>query len=86
MKVLFTLIFVIITNLCLSQSVSEYKRFKHFEILTGNDTIKYHIYSHNEIADKTKILLYIQGSAAIPMFDVRKKKNPFLLFQLFLLI
>jgi esterase/lipase len=75
MKVLFTLIFVIITNLCLSQSVSEYKRFKHFEILTGNDTIKYHIYSQNEIADKTKILLYIQGSAAIPMFDVRKEKK-----------
>ena len=75
MKVLFTLIFVIITNLCLSQSVSEYKRFKHFEILTGNDTIKYHIYSQNEIADKTKILLYIQGSAAIPMFDVRKEKE-----------
>lgn len=75
MKVLFTLIFVIITNLCLSQSVSEYKRFKHFEILTSNDTIKYHIYSQNEIADKTKILLYIQGSDAIQMFDVRKEKK-----------
>lgn len=75
MKALLSIIFVIITNLCLSQSVSEYKKFKHFEILIDNDTIKYHIYSQKEINDKTNILLFIQGSAAIPMFDIKEKES-----------
>lgn len=75
MKLAFTIIFVIITNLCLSQSVSEYKKFKHFEIIIDNDTINYHIYSQNGITDKTNVILFIQGSAAIPMFDITKEKE-----------
>lgn len=75
MKIALTLIFIIITNLCFSQSVSEYKRFKHFTILKDNDTINYHIYSQNEITDKTNIILFIQGSAAVPMFDIKKEKE-----------
>lgn len=75
MKITLTFLFTIIANLCLSQSVSEYKRFKHFEIVTKKDTINYHIYSENKITDKTNILLFIQGSAAIPMFDVKNEKE-----------
>ena len=75
MKAVLTIIFVILTNFCFSQSVSEYEKFKHFELLINNDTIKYHVYSKNEITDTTNIILFIQGSAAIPMFDITKEKN-----------
>lgn len=75
MKTVLTLFFLIITTLCFSQSISEYKKFKHFEILKDKDTIKYHIYKQNDITDKTNILLFIHGSAPIPMFDITTEKN-----------
>ncbi len=75
MKAAYTLFFIILTHLCLSQSISEYQKFTHHEIFIDNDTINYHIYSHNKITDKTNILLFIHGSAPIPMYNITNEKE-----------
>lgn len=85
MKKIALSIFITLTNLCFSQSVSDYGKFKHFEIHTNIDTINYHIYSQNNITNNTKILFFIHGSAAVPMFDIKKMAKLYRLFLQYLL-
>lgn len=77
MKQKFIFILIILTiNLTLyGQKYSELKNYKHYTIVAENDTINYHTYSESNLSQINSILLYIQGSKATSLYQIKKENG-----------
>ena len=74
-KLIFTLL-ILTSNLTLfGQKYSELKNYKHYSVITENDTISYHTYSKKNSDSINTILLYIQGSSAMSLYQVKKENG-----------
>ena len=47
--------------------------FKHFQITSEKDTINYHIYSKIGMDSVSNVLLYVQGSGAFPLYQIKRE-------------
>jgi hypothetical protein len=75
LKVIFILI-ILTSNLTLfGQKYSELKNYKHCSVVTENDTINYHTYSKKNVESINTIFLYIQGSSAMSLYQVKKENG-----------
>lgn len=52
--------------------VKELASFKHYSIQCENDTINYHVFSNSDIEKVENILLFIHGSGAMPLYQVKR--------------
>jgi hypothetical protein len=57
------------------QTLKELKTFKHYSIITKNDTINYHTYSRKPIDSTKTLFLYVQGSRARSLYKVVEKNG-----------
>ena len=57
------------------QRFSDLKNYKHHSIITESDTINYHTYTKQKIDSVNTILLYIQGSSAQSLYQVKKENG-----------
>jgi pimeloyl-ACP methyl ester carboxylesterase len=58
-----------------SQCNEDLAMYKHFQIQSETDTINYHIYSKKPIDSVGTILLFIQGSGAMPLFQIDRNEE-----------
>ncbi|EDP70938.1 hypothetical protein FBALC1_00602 [Flavobacteriales bacterium ALC-1] len=49
--------------------------FKHYSIELENDTINYHTYANKSVDSLTSVLLYIQGSKAYSLYQVKRENG-----------
>lgn len=56
-----------------SSCAKELDDYKHFRIIHENDTIHYHTFSKTNIDSVENVLLFIQGSGAFPLFQVKRE-------------
>ncbi len=70
-----TIIFLTSNFTVFAQKYSELQNYKHHSVITKNDTINYHTYAKVKTDSLSTILLYIQGSSAISLYQVKKEKG-----------
>ena len=76
MKFLIFFLTVIAYTHSFSQThIPDYKKFTTEQILIKKDTITYHIYSPEKMTDTTGIILFIHGSGAFPMYNVKQENH-----------
>jgi pimeloyl-ACP methyl ester carboxylesterase len=72
-QTLILILLILANNLTLfGQGYSEVKNYKHHSVVTENDTINYHTYAKQKIDSINTILLYIQGSSAQSLYQIKK--------------
>jgi dienelactone hydrolase len=49
--------------------------YQHYQIKTKMDTINYHIYSKTRLDSVSKVLLFIQGSGGLPMYQIDRNER-----------
>lgn len=69
MKLTLIAILTIIPILVFGQYDQKTEEYQHKSIIVKNDTIRYHIYSKGRIEEKSKILIFFQGSGPKPLFS-----------------
>ena len=74
-KLKYTLLFLIGSSTLFGQRYSEIKNYKHYSVITENDTINYHTYAKQNIDSINTIFLYIQGSSAQSLYQIKKDKG-----------
>ena len=57
----------------LAQRTKNIKAFKHHSVALKNDTINYHTYSKKDIDSTKNLLLYIQGSKAMSLYQTMEE-------------
>jgi len=57
------------------QKLKELENYKHHSIILKNDTINYYTYAKKSIDSINTIFLYIQGSSALPLYQIKKEKG-----------
>ncbi|WP_146052732.1 hypothetical protein [Aquimarina sp. I32.4] len=72
--ILFTC-FMSICKLSFAQYDKDLDMFNHYSVKLENDTINYHTYAKRNIDSLTTILLYIQGSKAYSLYQVKREKE-----------
>lgn len=74
MKYKIIILFFIISNYCFSQSrIEDYDKFKTEKIIYKADTINYHVLYPEKITKTTGIILFVHGSGAFPIYNVKKE-------------
>ncbi|MBD0852650.1 alpha/beta hydrolase family protein [Maribacter arenosus] len=68
----FTFLLLFVFNLN-GQCNKDLEMYKHFQITVEKDTINYHIYSKNGLDSISNILLYVQGSGAFPLYQIKRE-------------
>lgn len=68
-------LFMVFTFVGFGQNKTDDQKFQHFSLLTDNDTLHYHIFSHDLISDKTQLLVFIHGSGPFPMYTITQENN-----------
>jgi len=74
-KIILTILILTSHLILFGQKYSELKNYKHYTIVTEKDTIKYHTYAQKPIDSINTIFLFIQGSSAISLYQVKKEKE-----------
>lgn len=74
-KFIYTLLFLIFSLTLFGQRFSEIKKYKHYSVITKNDTINYHTYAKQNIDSINTIFLYIQGSSAMSLYQIKKENG-----------
>lgn len=69
MRSLTTLLLLSICSISFAQRTKIIKAFKHHSVILKNDTINYHTYSKKSIDSTKNMLLYIQGSKAMSLYQ-----------------
>ncbi|WP_108868009.1 dienelactone hydrolase family protein [Aquimarina aquimarini] len=67
--------FMSICKLSFAQCDKDLDMFNHYSVKLENDTINYHTYAKRNIDSLTTILLYIQGSKASSLYQVKREKE-----------
>lgn len=77
MKILFLFLpLFFFSTVTFSQNKNVIDDYKHYSIITKNDTINYHTYVKNEVDSVNNLLVYIQGSRANALYyQVKKEDN-----------
>lgn len=75
MKILITLLCLIFTFALYAQYEPKLNDYKDFSIIKQKETINFHIYPKNNIANCTDILLYLQGYGSEPFFRIERSKS-----------
>ncbi|CAM1340050.1 dienelactone hydrolase family protein [Tenacibaculum aestuarii] len=75
MKLFAILVSLYICSTSFSQRTKDLKTFKHHSVITHNDTINYHTYSKKGIETTNTLLLYIQGSKAMSLYQTMEKNG-----------
>ena len=76
MKTVISIILVLIFNSTLfGQRFSELKNYKHHSVITESDTINYHTYAKRKVDSINTIFLYIQGSSAQALYQIKKENS-----------
>lgn len=73
MRLLISLLLLSISSISLAQRIKIVKSFKHHSILLKNDTINYHTYSKKRIDSTKHMLLYVQGSKAMSLYQTMEE-------------
>ncbi|MFT7899145.1 dienelactone hydrolase family protein [Tenacibaculum ascidiaceicola] len=73
-------LFIILISLCIcstsfSQRTKDLKTFKHHSVVTSKDTINYHTYAKKDIKSTNVLLLYVQGSKAMSLYQTMKENG-----------
>lgn len=71
-KLLLTATLLISSLLSFGQHDTVLKSYKHHSIILKNDTINYHTYSRRGVDSINTLFLYIQGSSAKPLYQIKK--------------
>lgn len=75
-KIILIITFLLgICNLSFAQCDKDLNMFKHYSVVSENDTIEYHTYAKKNIDSLNTILLYIQGSKASSLYQVERKNG-----------
>ncbi|WP_312921929.1 alpha/beta hydrolase [Empedobacter brevis] len=75
LKLVYLLAVFFLSNNVFGQFYPKYEEYRHFYVFKKKDTINYHIYSKNDIKTTDGIIMFIQGSAAEPLFKITKKNK-----------
>ena len=67
MRLIFTIL-TLLPFLTFGQYDPKMEEYQHKKIMTKFDTINYHIYSKGRMDEKSKVLIYFQGSGGNPLF------------------
>jgi len=86
MKLLTLLLSLCICSTAFSQRTKDLKTFKHHSVVTNKDTINYHTYAKKDIESTNVLLLYIQGSKAMSLYQTMEENGKRMLEQHCLLI
>lgn len=73
MRLLTTLLLLSICSISFAQRTKIIKAFKHHSVISKNDTINYHTYSKKNIDSTKNVLLYIQGSKAMSLYQTMEE-------------
>ncbi|APD05904.1 hypothetical protein UJ101_00352 [Flavobacteriaceae bacterium UJ101] len=73
----FTILFlsIITCSFSFGQRTKYLKAFKHYSIIIPNDTINYHTYSKKGIDSTKNVLIYLQGSKAMSLYQTMEEDN-----------
>ena len=71
-QVLLTLLILTSNGTLFGQPYNELDQYKHHSVITENDTVNYHTYSKPGIDSFNTIFLYLQGSSAKPLYQIKK--------------
>ncbi|WP_378187325.1 dienelactone hydrolase family protein [Aquimarina sp. W85] len=72
----FTLIlFLSVFQISLAQRTKIIKAFKHHSVVLKSDTINYHTYSKKDVSLTKNLLLYIQGSKAMSLYQTMEENG-----------
>jgi pimeloyl-ACP methyl ester carboxylesterase len=74
-KFLYTLLILTSSLTLFGQRYSEIKNYVHHSIFIENDTVNYHTYAQKSIDSINAIFLYIQGSSAKSLYQIKKEKG-----------
>ncbi len=74
-KLIYTLLILTSGLSLLGQRYSEIKNYKHYSVVTENDTINYHTYAKKSIDSINTVFLYLQGSSAKPLYQIKKEEG-----------
>lgn len=75
MRVLPLLFLLCFYKLSFGQCDKDFSMFKHYSIELENDTINYHTYANKSVDSLTSVLLYIQGSKAYSLYQVKRENG-----------
>lgn len=75
MKTLVSILVLFTYNISFAQCDKDLNMFKHYSVVSENDTIEYHTYAKRSIDSLSTILLYIQGSKASSLYQVERKNG-----------
>ncbi|SFS96754.1 Dienelactone hydrolase family protein [Zhouia amylolytica] len=73
MKLLTTLLLLSICSISFAQRTKIIKAFNHHSIILKGDTINYHTYSKKSVDSTKNLLLYIQGSKAMSLYQTMEE-------------
>lgn len=73
MRLFTILLFLSICQTSLAQRTKIIKAFKHHSVVLKNDTINYHTYSKKDTDSTKNLLLYIQGSKAMSLYQTMEE-------------
>ncbi|MGB5189507.1 MAG: hypothetical protein WBN54_05550, partial [Robiginitalea sp.] len=72
-KQIILIVLILTSNWALfGQLSNELKQYKHHSIISENDTVNYHTYSKTGIESINTLFLYLQGSSAKPVYQVKE--------------
>ncbi len=60
-------------SISFGQRTKDLKAFRHHSVITANDTINYHTYSRKGIDSTKNVLIYLQGSKAISLYQTMEE-------------
>ncbi len=75
MRLLTMLIVFCVCQTSIGQRAKIIKAFKHHSIVLENDTINYHTYAKKDIDSTKNLLLYIQGSKAMSLYQTMEENG-----------
>ena len=73
MRLLTIILFLCVYHISFGQRTKIIKAFKHHSVVLENDTINYHTYSKKDIPSTKNLLLYIQGSKAMSLYQTMEE-------------
>lgn len=73
MRLLTIILFLCVYHISFGQRIKITKSFKHHSVVLENDTINYHTYSKKDIFSTKNLLLYIQGSKAMTLYQTMEE-------------
>ncbi|MGB5653058.1 MAG: alpha/beta hydrolase [Robiginitalea sp.] len=75
-KQIILIVLILTSNWALfGQLSNELKQYKHHSIISENDTVNYHTYSKTGIDSINTLFLYLQGSSAKPLYQVKEENG-----------